>query len=63
MRAAARWAWLTPRQGSGQVTCPVHRNPLAELGCELRAPLTPEGRAWEQWQGKVDSPCVHPRQT
>lgn len=58
LRAAGRWAWLTPRQGSGQVTCLVHRNPLVEPGFQLRGPVVPEGRAWEQWQGKVGSPCV-----
>lgn len=50
MRAAGKWALLTLTQGSGQVMCQAHSNPLAELGFDFRAP--PKGRMWGQWQAK-----------
>ncbi|KAK2087809.1 hypothetical protein P7K49_033716 [Saguinus oedipus] len=38
--------FVIPRWGSGPVTCQAPRDPLAQLGLDLRAPPAPSGRAW-----------------
>lgn len=54
--AVGRWALLTLTQGSGQVMCQAHRNPLVELGFDFRPPPTPEGRPWGSGRPKQAHP-------